>query len=297
MAESDSNEAALTHPATQIEAHLQGQRRRTYSRFTLAALSSIPWVGGFLAATAALDAEKEQGRVNDFQRQWMEEHRSKIEELGKTLAQIIERIDGFGEEVRQRLESPEYLTLVRKAFRIWDQADTQEKRDLIRKLLTNACATKLCPDDLVRLFLDWINTYHEAHFRVIREIYKHPGATRADIWKAVGTERPREDSAEADVYKLLIRDLSMGSVARQRRETDGAGRFYRKDSGERGTGSSYMKSAFDDTEPYELTELGRQFVHYTMSEVVPRIDGGSDGSQPSPLPYGSSAAGSPSGEA
>jgi hypothetical protein len=34
-----------------------------------------------------------------------------------------------------------------------------------------------------------------------------------------------------------------------------------------------MKSAFDDSEQYELTELGRQFVHYTMNEVVPRIGG------------------------
>jgi hypothetical protein len=32
-----------------------------------------------------------------------------------------------------------------------------------------------------------------------------------------------------------------------------------------------MKSAFDNDEPYELTELGKYFVHYTMDEVVPRI--------------------------
>ena len=32
-----------------------------------------------------------------------------------------------------------------------------------------------------------------------------------------------------------------------------------------------MKSAFDDLEQYELTELGKQFVHYTMNEVVTRI--------------------------
>jgi hypothetical protein len=37
-----------------------------------------------------------------------------------------------------------------------------------------------------------------------------------------------------------------------------------------------MKSAFDDEEPYELTELGKQFVHYVFSEVVQRI--GSSGS-------------------
>ena len=33
-----------------------------------------------------------------------------------------------------------------------------------------------------------------------------------------------------------------------------------------------MESAFEDTKPYVLTDLGKQFVHYTMSEAVTRID-------------------------
>ena len=37
------------------------------------------------------------------------------------------------------------------------------------------------------------------------------------------------------------------------------------------TRSRVMKSAFDHIEQYELTELGRQFVHYTTNEVVARI--------------------------
>jgi hypothetical protein len=32
-----------------------------------------------------------------------------------------------------------------------------------------------------------------------------------------------------------------------------------------------MKSAFDDDKQYELTELGAQFVRYTMEGVMPRI--------------------------
>lgn len=34
-----------------------------------------------------------------------------------------------------------------------------------------------------------------------------------------------------------------------------------------------MESAFEDTKPYVLTELGKQFVHYTMNEVVTRLGG------------------------
>ena len=32
-----------------------------------------------------------------------------------------------------------------------------------------------------------------------------------------------------------------------------------------------MESAFEDSKPYVLTELGKQFVHYTMNEVVTRL--------------------------
>ena len=254
--------------------HLKGEKRRRYSRFTLAALSSIPWVGGVLSAMASSDAEKDQGTINDFHRQWLEEHRARIVKLWDTLNYMVERLEGFEEDVKDRLESEEYLALVRKGFRSWDQADTDEKKNLIKNLLTNACATKLCADDLVRLFIDWVNLYHEAHFRVIREVFKNPGISRGLIWDHTAGARPREDSAEADVYKLLVRDLSAGGVIRQHRETDYAGNYIKKSiKGLSRSTSGTMKSAFDDEEEYELTELGKQFVHYTMNEVVLRVGG------------------------
>jgi hypothetical protein len=37
-----------------------------------------------------------------------------------------------------------------------------------------------------------------------------------------------------------------------------------------------MKSALDDEESYELTELGSQFVHYVLTDVVTRIGDGTD---------------------
>ncbi len=272
LAETDATLAKLS---SQLGKHFKGQRKRKFIRFSVAALGSIPWIGGFLSASAAMNAEKDQGSVNEFQRQWLEEHHQKILKLGETLMKMLDQLESLGDEVQERIESPEYLALVRKGFRTWDQADTDEKRELIRQLLSNACATKLCPDDLVRLFLDWIATYHEAHFRVIKEVYQNRGITRGKIWDRIAETRPREDSAEADVYKLLIRDLSMGGVIRQHREKDAYGHYLKKSSrGRSRSGSDMMKSAFDDTERYELTELGAQFVHYTMSEVVPRIADG-----------------------
>jgi hypothetical protein len=119
--------------------------------------------------------------------------------------------------------------------------------------------------------MDWIDTYHEAHFKVIREIFQNPGIGRGDIWDNIAKERPREDSEEADLYKLLIRDLSTGGIVRQHRPTNSLGQYYKTNTKKR-SGSDLMKSAFDNDDPYELTKLGSQFVHYTMNEVVKRIE-------------------------
>jgi len=194
--------------------------------------------------------------------------------LRETLAEIERRFEALGPAVEQRIQSDEYLVLVRKAFRAWDEADTGEKQRYIANVLVNSAGTRVCSDDVIRLFIDWLELYHEAHFAVIREIYQNPGSSRYDIWSAIYGEPPREDSAEADLYKLLIRDLSTGSVIRQERDTNQLGQFVRKRPQRKrpGTASSTMESAFEDSKPYVLTELGKQFVHYTMNEVVTRIE-------------------------
>jgi hypothetical protein len=127
---------------------------------------------------------------------------------------------------------------------------------------------------VIRLFLDWLNLYHEAHFAVIKQIYSNPSITRCEIWEAVYGDTPREDSAEADLFKMLIRDLSTGGVVRQARDTNEMGEFLKRRRAPRRNSSSTMESAFEDTKPYVLTELGKQFVHYTMNETVKRLGAG-----------------------
>jgi hypothetical protein len=253
-------------------------RKRFFDKFLLAALGSIPWVGGFLSTMASLKTESRDVRADDMRTQWLSEHQRKINILAKTLNDISDRFEKLGETIDERIQSEDYLNLVRRAFRTWDHADTEEKRKYVANLVTNACGTKLCSDDIIRLFIDWLNLYHEAHFAVIREIYSNPGTTRYDIWIEIHGEIPREDSAEADLYRLLIRDLSTGGVIRQTRETTVDGRFLRKHPRKgRGYQSPTMESAFEDTKPYVLTAMGQQFVHYTMTETVKRIEPG-DGS-------------------
>lgn len=269
----DENDA-VEQIRKELEASAPSRKKRIFEKFALAALGSIPWVGGFISAAVSLKTEEGSIRAETLQTRWLAEHEKKMERLAKTMNGVGARFEALGEEIDERIQSEEYLDVVRKAFRAWDKADTDEKRGYVANLVTNAAGTRLCSDDVVRLFIDWLELYHEAHFAVIREIYRNPRVTRYEIWSEIYGEMPREDSAEADLFRLLIRDLSIGGVIRQERETTHDGQFRRK-SRERGRSSSgTLESAFEDTKPYVLTELGKQFVHYTMSDVVQRIDSG-----------------------
>ncbi|MFH1023074.1 MAG: hypothetical protein V1809_06765 [Planctomycetota bacterium] len=280
---------------TEIAKLTPSGRRRFFEKFLLAALGSIPWVGGFISTIASLKTESVDIKADDMRTRWLNEHHRKMTLLAGTLNDISTRFESIGEQIDARIENEGYLNLVRRAFRTWDQADTEEKRKYVANLVTNAGGTKLCSDDVIRLFIDWLNLYHEAHFAVIRTIYKDSGVTRYDIWMEIHGQIVREDSAEADLFKLLIRDLSTGGVIRQERETTVDGRFLRKHPRRsRGHAPTTMESAFEDANPYVLTALGQQFVHYAMTEAVRRIGSGKEGSdQPSGGTDDPSAAGDP----
>jgi hypothetical protein len=259
----------------QIEKAEPSRRSRILEKFFLAALSSIPWVGGVLSAAEAYRTEEGSNRLNHLQTEWLKEHQRKIRDLAQTLHDIGSRLGALGSEIDERIQSEEYLALVRKAFRIWDESDTEQKRRLLSNAITNAAGTRACPDDVIRLFLDWIKLYNEVHFAVIKEIFQNPGSTRFDIWSGLYGEIPREDSSAADLYKFLIRELSTGGVVRQERDINAVGQFVRNRPRHvrKGAAATTLESAFEDSKPYVLTALGKEFVHYTMSELVPRIEG------------------------
>jgi hypothetical protein len=268
------NDTSVERLRSEIAKTMPSTGRRVFEKFALAALGSIPWVGGFLSAAASLKTEASGIRQNNLQNQWLEEHTMKMRRLAATLDEIIQRFENLGDQIDERIQSEEFLDIVRKAFRSWDNADTDEKRRYIANLIANASGTRLCSDDVVRLFIAWLDLYREVHFAVIRAVYKNPGFTRFEIWMEIHGETVREDSAEADLFRLLIRDLSTGGVIRQARDTTSDGQFIRNRPHRSGRPApTVMESSFEDTKQYVLTELGKQFVHYTMNEVVPRIAG------------------------
>lgn len=245
------------------------------SRGALQAIAgAVPFAGGVLSAIAGAWSEGEQEKVNRFFEHWVRMLQDELKEKEETIIEIMARLDLQDEAIAKRMESKEYQSLVKKTFREWSGAESEEKRVYIRNILSNAAASQVSSDDVVRMYIDWINQYSEMHFQVIGAIYNSSGITRGAIWKKIGREPVREDSADADLYKLLFRDLSTGGVIRQHRDVDHYGNFVPKKTERhpKGSGPKPPVSAFDEEEGYELTELGRQFVHYAMSDLPPRIE-------------------------
>jgi len=236
----------------------------------------VPFAGGLLSAAAGAWSENEQEKVNSFFQDWIKMLKDEINEKEKTILEIVARLDIHDEEISKRMKSNEYQSLLKKTFREWAGAESEEKRKYIRNILSNAAASSVTSDDVVRLFIDWLKTYSEMHFQVIGAVYNSGGITRGGIWKKIGKEPVREDSPEAGLYRLLIRDLNMGGIIRQHRQKDAQGNIYGKTPQKRITtgysGPKQMESAFDENEQYELSELGQQFVHYAMTDLPLKID-------------------------
>jgi hypothetical protein len=236
----------------------------------------VPFAGGLLSAAAGAWSENEQEKVNSFFQEWVKMLKDEINEKEKTIIEIVARLDVHSEEISKRMRSSEYQSLLKKTFREWAGAESEEKRQYIRNILSNAAASSLTSDDVIRLFIDWLKIYSEMHFHVIAAVYNSSGITRGGIWKKIGKEPVREDSPEAGLYRLLIRDLNMGGIIRQHRQKDAQGNFYGKAPQKRSTpvqlGPKQMESAFDENDQYELSELGQQFVHYAMTDLPLKID-------------------------
>ena len=236
----------------------------------------VPFAGGLLSAAAGAWSENEQERVNRFFKQWLKMLEDEIREKERTVLEIMARLDIHDENITKRLESKEYQSLLKKTFRDWSGAESEEKRTYIRNILANAAATTLTSDDVVRLFIDWLGIYSELHFKVIAVIYQHQadGVSRGTVWNELGKKEVPENSADADLFKLLFRDLSTGGVIRQHREVDYQGNFIPKTPQRRpkGSGPRPVTSAFDDDDLYELTEIGKQFVHYAMTDLPLKIE-------------------------
>lgn len=250
-------------------------RDRLHEKMLLAALESIPWIGGYLAAYKSAKLETGDVESDRLQTLWLEGLRRKLELLRETLVELSKRIEGFESRVDERIQSEGFLQIVRKAFRTWDSADTSTKRRYASTLVANAAGSRVCSDDVVRLFIEWLDKYNEMHFAVISHVFNHSGSTRRDVWTSLYGEVPRDDSAEAGLFRRLIRDLSFDGVIQNERPVTAEGHYARKAPQKTSRPApKTLESVFDNPERLELTPLGKQFVHYTMNEAIAKLDSG-----------------------
>ena len=126
----NSESANIETIRQQIEKASPSTRRRIFEKFFLAAMGSIPWVGGFITAAAELKLEGRDIEEDSLQTMWLEEHAVKLGRLQSTLEEIALRFENIGESIDERVESEEYLDLVRRAFRSWDRAIQMRKESM-----------------------------------------------------------------------------------------------------------------------------------------------------------------------
>lgn len=247
--------------------------RSSVAKVVLSALGGVPVVGSLIGAAGTAWSEYDQWKFQKLLLNWLKLQEEEINEVGQTLAEVMLLVDQTDEMVNQRMQSPDYLSIVKRCLRDWNATESEEKRVYIRNLLVNAAAAEqLCSDDVIKMFIKWIDTYNETHFKIIKEIYRDPGVTRYEIWMRMYGSKVREDSAEADLFKLLIYELSLGMIIRQHREKDALGNYLKQQIKQASPGDRIMKSAFDDKKEYYLTDLGCWFVHYAMNEEAKKID-------------------------
>lgn len=254
-----------------------GKKKMTgddWARTALTAVGgAIPYVGGIASAISSEWQRREQEEWREVVEEWMRLREDEAREISTTLQEVLERLNPNDEATRERMKSAEYHSILRRCFRNWAGAESEEKRTILRNILTNAAGSQIANDDQVKLFTDWVGKYSEVHFKVVGSLYSRQAATRGEIWNDIHGGEVREDSADADMFKWVIHELTVGHIIRQERATDSEGRFLKQPrrGGRRRTALETMMSAVDDTKVYVLTELGKQFVHYGMTETVKKV--------------------------
>ena len=90
--------------------------------------SAVPLAGGVLSAIAGAWSEGEQERFNRFFQHWLQMLKDELKEKEiETAYEIMARLDLQDEEIARRVESNEFQSLMKKAFREWAGTESETK--------------------------------------------------------------------------------------------------------------------------------------------------------------------------
>jgi hypothetical protein len=107
---------------------------------------AVPLAGGLLSAIAGAWSEGEQDRFNRFFEQWLEMVKDELKEKEQTVFEIMARLDLQDEKIAKRVETKEFQSLLKKAFREWAGTESEIKREYVRNILANAAASQISSD-------------------------------------------------------------------------------------------------------------------------------------------------------
>ncbi len=141
------NDDADTNMAQESDRESKGEIVSAQSEDT----HSLPYgLGGTYLTIVGSWSDKEQAKFNRFFEQWVKMLEDEIREKEATIIEIMARLNLQDEKISARVQSREYQSLVKKTFRDWSGAESEEKRIFIRNILSNAAASTLTSDDVVR---------------------------------------------------------------------------------------------------------------------------------------------------
>src|SRR5258708_37528489 len=87
----------------EIDLSSPSRRQRIFEAIALAALGSIPWVGGVIAAASAAAGKYRVGEAalakEGLLREWLQQHQEKLQKFRATIEELINTRDGFRGEV------------------------------------------------------------------------------------------------------------------------------------------------------------------------------------------------------
>ncbi len=88
---------------------------------------ALACIGGVAGAAGGAWSGAEQKKYNKIFASWLKLQEEEIKEIGITLSEVMIRLDVNDSKVEERVQSPEYLSLVKKCFRDWSAAESEEK--------------------------------------------------------------------------------------------------------------------------------------------------------------------------
>jgi len=138
--------------------------------------------------------------------------------------ELTARIGMHDEEFAKRIKSEEYQSLLRKAFRDWAGTESEEKRILVRSLLSNAAGASLVSDDVVKLTMksafDEDDAYELTalgekfvHYAMTDVAPKIEGKSQKHEVNTAGHQRTQQVEAIRLAYHALELDPRFGTVA------------------------------------------------------------------------------------